>query len=75
MPPGVVTVTSTGPAVAAGTTAVIWVAESTVTEVAGVPPKVTEVAPVRLVPVSVTVLPPEVLPWLGLMPLSVGAPE
>jgi hypothetical protein len=38
------------------------VAEITVNEAAGVAPKVTAVAAVRLVPVMVTVLPPEAGP-------------
>lgn len=75
MPPGAVTVMVTGPADPAGTTAVIWVGERTVKEVAGVAPKVTAVVPVRLVPVRVTVFPPEVGPWLGVTPLRVGAAE
>ncbi len=46
-PPGVVTTTSAGPAVPAGTIAVIWVSESTLKLVTGTPPTVTAVAPVR----------------------------
>ncbi|NQE68929.1 hypothetical protein NG2371_03393 [Nocardia gamkensis] len=53
----------------------IWVAETMVNEVAAVAPKVTAVAPVRLVPVSVTVFAPELGPWLGLTPLTEGTPE
>lgn len=53
----------------------IWVGERTVKEVAGVAPKVTAVVPVRLVPVRVTVFPPEVGPWLGVTLLRVGAAE
>ena len=75
MPPGVVTVRVTGPAGPAGATAVICVGETTVKEVAGVVPKVTAVAPVRLTPVRVTVFPPEMGPWLGTTPLRAGAPE
>jgi hypothetical protein len=55
VPPGVVTITL--PEVPAATTAVIIVEETTVNEVAGVPPKVTAVAPVKFVPVMVTVAP------------------
>ena len=72
MPPGVVTRTSTAPAACAGVVAVIWVAEFTVYDVAAVPPNVTEVAPVRSVPVIVTIVPPAVVPEEGLMVDSVG---
>ena len=56
--------TSTLP-VPAGETAVIWVALLTVNEAAGLPPKLTAVAPVRLVPVIVTLVPPAVGPEAG----------
>ena len=72
VPPGVVTVTSTVPD-PAGLVAVIWVALLTVNDVAGVVPKLTAVAPVRLVPVIVTVFPPAVVPDDGLTPVTVGA--
>jgi len=50
--------TATVPAVApAGTVAVILVGVSTVKVVAGVPSKVTEVAPVKLAPLMVTLAP------------------
>ena len=55
--PGVTTVTSTTP-VPAGLVAVICVAELTTTLVAAVVPKFTAVAPVKSVPVIVTVVPP-----------------
>ncbi len=45
------------PVVPAATTAVILVALTTVNEVAEVPPKLTAVAPVKFVPVIVTVCP------------------
>ena len=48
---GVVTVTSTEPALPGGTVAMIEVDELTVKLEAGVEPNVTAVAPVRLVPV------------------------
>ena len=57
MPDGVVTTTFRLVPEPAGTTAVILVAELTVIEVAAVPPKVTEVAPVKPVPVIVTEAP------------------
>ena len=64
MPPGVVTVTSTVP-VPAGAVAVTWVAEFTIKPVAAVVPNLTPVAPVRLVPVMVTEVPPAVGPRSG----------
>ena len=36
------------------------------------PPKLTAVAPVKLVPVMVTTVPPAVGPLLGLTPVTVG---
>ena len=62
MPPGVVTVTSTVPAVTAGAVAVIELALLTVYEVAAVVPNFTVVAPLMLIPVMVTVVPPAVGP-------------
>ena len=62
VPPGVVTVTSTVPAVPAGAVAVILVALLTVTFAALVGPNLTAAAPVKLVPVIVTVVPPAVGP-------------
>ena len=73
VPPGVVTTTLTAPAVFAGVCAVIEVALATTTFVAAVPPKVTPVAPVKLVPVIVTLVPPAGRPPLGLTPVTVGA--
>ena len=55
MPFAVVTLTL--PVAPAPTTAVILVALTTVNEVAEVPPKLTAVAPVKFVPVIVTVCP------------------
>ena len=73
VPPGVVTVTSTVPAAPAGEVAVIEVADTTVTPVASAVPNFTAVAPVRLVPVMVTGVPPLVEPVVGLTALTVGA--
>ena len=73
VPPGVVTVTSTVPADCAGSSAVMLVAPLTVKLVAVVEPKVTAVAPVRLVPVIVTLLPPAVGPEVGFTLVTVGA--
>ena len=68
-PPGVVTPTL--PEAPAPTVAVIWVALFTVNEVAAVPPKVTVVAPVKLVPVMVTLVP--AMPDIGVNEVIVGA--
>jgi hypothetical protein len=73
VPPGVVTETLTAPAGAAGVVAVMDVAEVTVKAVAGAEPNVTTVAPVRLVPVIVTMLPPAVVSLAGLTEVMVGA--
>src|SRR5262250_492612 len=48
VPNDVTTVTSTAPATARGLTAVIWLSETTEKRLAGVSPKYTSVAPVRL---------------------------
>ena len=53
------------PAAWAGETAVIWVSETTVKLVAATVPKSTLVAPVKPVPVMVTVVPPVVGPEVG----------
>ncbi len=67
-----VTVTSTVAALCAGDVAVIEVALSVVTD--AVPaPNLTVVAPLRLVPVMVTLVPPAVGPDDGLTPVTVGA--
>jgi hypothetical protein len=74
VPPAVVTVTSTVLLAApAGLVAVIWVALLTAKVVAAVAPKATAVAPVRLVPVIVTEVPPAGGPPLGTRELTVGA--
>ena len=52
--------------------AVIVVGLTTVKPVAAVVPKSTAVAPVRLVPVTVTVVPPACGPAVGLMAVTVG---
>ena len=72
VPPAVVTLTSTVP-VPAGEVAVIEVAELKVKLVAAVAPNVTAVAPVKLVPVIVTLVPPEVDPLLGETEETTGA--
>ena len=68
-----VTTTLTAPAVPAGVVAVIDVALTTVTPVAATLPMVTLVAPVKLVPVIVTAVPPRVVPLGGLIAVTVGA--
>ena len=73
MPPGVVTVTSTVAAPCAGEMAVIWVVELTVKLVALVPPNLTAVAPLKLVPRMMTVVPPVLMPLVGLTEVTVGA--
>ncbi len=73
VPPGVVTVISTGPAaLAAGAVAVIRPSPTTVNEVAGAEPKFTAVAPFRSLPVRVTTVPPASGPRSGAMPVSTG---
>jgi hypothetical protein len=66
------TVISTTPGECIGDVAVIWVAEFTVKLDALVPPKETELAPVKLLPVMVTEVPPVVGPDVRLMPETVG---
>ena len=61
------------PADPAGVTAVMEVALTTTTLVAGLPPIVTLLAPVKLVPVMVIAVPPAVGPEVGLTLAIVGA--
>jgi len=72
VPPAVVTVTSTVP-MPAGEVAVIWVVLLTMKE-AALLPKLAAVAPEKLVPVMVTLLPPDVGPVFGLTLVTVGGP-
>ena len=72
MPPAVVTVTVTVPAVPGGLVTVICVPESAAI-FAATPPKVTLVAPARLAPEIVTVVPPWVLPLDGEIAEMAGA--
>ena len=68
-----VTITLTAPAaVPAGDTTVIWPALLTVNEVAALAPNLTAVAPVKLVPLIVTLVPPATSPDGGASELSVG---
>ena len=71
-PAGVVTTMFFVPTEPAGETAVILVADTTVKLVAATPPKVTLVAPVKPVPVMVTVVPPAFGPEVGLTPVTAG---
>ena len=73
VPFGVVTVTSTAPAACAGDVAVIEVAFTTAKLAAAVPPNDTAVAPVKLVPLMVMLVPPAAGPEFGLTPVTVGA--
>jgi hypothetical protein len=66
-----VVVTETLPDVPPATTAVMLVGETTIKEVAGVPPNETADAPVKLVPVIVTVVPVPAL--VGVNDVIVGA--
>ncbi len=72
VPPAVVTSTFCEPSVPAGVTAVIEVALLTTTLEAGFPATRT-VAPVKLVPVMVIVVPPAAEPELGVIVVNVGA--
>ena len=72
VPPGVLTVTCTVPE-PAGEVAVTLVADSALTPVALVEPNLTSLAPVRFVPVIVTVVPPAAGPLVGSNFVTVGA--
>ena len=71
-PPPVVTIMPTAPALRAGVIQVIVVLFTTLIVVADVIPNVTEVAPVKFVPVIVTLVPPVVLPDDGEMSVMLG---
>lgn len=71
VPFGVVTVTSTVP-VPGGEIAVIWPELSTLTLVPAFGPKPTTVAPVKFLPVIVTLVPPPVGPDAGFTPVTAG---
>jgi hypothetical protein len=72
VPAGVVTVTSTVPVASGGEVAVMEEAELTTKVAAAVAPNLTAVAPVTLVPVIVTEVPPALSPEFGLRPVTVG---
>ena len=68
-----VTITFTEPTACAGVVAVIALPSLfTTTLVAELPSNVTEVVPMKLVPLIVTEVPPAVLPLTGLIPVMVG---
>lgn len=71
LPPGVSTVTSTTPGACAGVRTVTAVLLTGASSVAVKPPKATEYVPLKLVPVSVTVV--KAVPVTGESALSVGA--
>ena len=73
VPPVVVTVMPAAPAACAGVVAVIWPALSTVNVVAAVPPMLTALAPVKLLPTIVMLVPPAVGPDAGVTAVTVGA--
>jgi hypothetical protein len=64
---------STVPALAAGLVQVIEVGLTTTTAVAAAPPNVTAVTEKKLVPVSVTDVPPAVGPLVGETDVTAGA--
>lgn len=72
VPVGVTTVMSYVPAVWAGAIAVMLVTELTVKLMAATAPKLTALAPVKFVPIMVTLLPPAALPANGLMDVTLG---
>ena len=71
-PPELVSTTSLSPSVPAGVTTVTDVALTLVIEVPATPPKVTADVPVKLVPVIVTVVPPEAGPDDGVIAVIFG---
>ena len=71
-PPPVVTIMPTDPALRAGVIQVIVVLFTTLIVVAAKPSNVTDVAPVKFVPVIVTFVPPSVLPDDDKMPVIFG---
>jgi hypothetical protein len=75
VPPGVVTFTSTCPAAWAGATATIMPEPLIANEAAATPPKLTNVAPEKLLPKIVTEVPPAVEPVLMLRLLTTGAAD
>ena len=73
VPPTVLTNTLAVPATCAAVVQVTEVAVLALKGVQALPPMVTPVALLRLVPVMVTLVPPAVGPEVGLMAVTVGA--
>lgn len=73
VPLGVVTTTLALPALPLPVLHVMLVLLTTVKLATGVPPKVTLLAPMKFVPVIVTLVPPELGPLEGETPVTVGA--
>jgi hypothetical protein len=71
--PDTVTVTLAAPAGCADVVAVIDVALTTTTPVAGDPPTSTVAPPAKFVPLIVIAVPPSVEPLVGLTPVTAGA--
>ncbi len=65
-------VTSTVPEPSDGDVAVTWVAEATVKLVAAARPKSRALVPMKLVPLTVTMVPPAIGPDPGLLAVMVG---
>ena len=72
-PAGVVTIIAAVPAVPGGADSVHPVDDKIVKELAALPSNVTAVAPLRFVPVRVTVFPPDAGPDDGVSAVTVGA--
>jgi hypothetical protein len=73
VPPAVVTVMFKVPGAPTGATAVMEPSLLTVNEVAAVMPNITLVAPVKPLPLMVTLVPPAVLPVLVASEVTLGA--
>ena len=72
-PPPVVTIMPTAPSPrTVGVIQVIVVLFTMLSDVAAIPPNVTKVAPVKLVPVIVTLVPPVLIPDDGEMSVMLG---
>ena len=72
-PPPVVTIIPTAPPLStSGVIQVIVVLFTTLIDVASIPPNVTDVTPIKDVPVIVAFVPPAVLPLNGEMPVMLG---
>ena len=72
VPYSVVTIMPIAPTLRAGVIQVIVVLFTTLIDVASIPPNVTDVTPIKDVPVIVAFVPPAVLPLNGEMPVIFG---